>query len=48
MSGGAGQVRPAPWEKESEDSTMQIRGTWDTGQVWIDDRELSPERSQAS
>jgi hypothetical protein len=26
---------------------MQIRGKWDTGQVWIDDRELSPERSQA-
>lgn len=24
-----------------------IRGKWDTGQVWIDDRELSPERSQA-
>jgi hypothetical protein len=23
-----------------------IRGTWDTGQLWIDDRELSPERSQ--
>jgi uncharacterized protein DUF6166 len=22
-----------------------IRGKWDTGQVWIDDRELSPERS---
>lgn len=26
---------------------MQIRGKWETGQVWIDDRELSPERSQA-
>jgi hypothetical protein len=26
---------------------MQIRGKWDTGQVWIDERELSPERSQA-
>ena len=26
---------------------MQIRGKWDTGHVWIDDRELSPERSQA-
>jgi hypothetical protein len=24
-----------------------IRGKWDTGQVWIDDRELSPERSQS-
>lgn len=24
-----------------------IRGKWDTGTVWIDDRELSPERSQA-
>jgi Family of unknown function (DUF6166) len=24
-----------------------IRGKWDTNQVWIDDRELSPERSQA-
>ncbi len=24
-----------------------IRGKWETGQVWIDDRELSPERSQA-
>jgi len=24
-----------------------IRGKWDTGQVWMDDRELSPERSQA-
>jgi len=24
-----------------------IRGKWDTGQVWIDGRELSPERSQA-
>jgi len=23
-----------------------IRGKWDTGQVWIDERELSPERSQ--
>ena len=22
-----------------------IRGKWDTGQVWIDDRELLPERS---
>jgi hypothetical protein len=44
-------LRHGPEESQQslseEEGIAVIRGTWDTGQVWIDDRELSPERSQA-
>jgi hypothetical protein len=37
----------AGFPRDTRRCSLNIRGTWETGQVWMDERELSPERSQA-